>query len=124
VWDLFRAQDGEKIQKFLCAQFPEWQVDDLINGQEIFITDELWRKLWRTCGVKGYRVYQQVGEAVMIPAGCVHQVRNLSDCIKVAIDFVSVDNIECCEKLMQEFWGINNRGKPWNVDVLQLRSLL
>ncbi|KAJ6605892.1 hypothetical protein B0H10DRAFT_1820022, partial [Mycena sp. CBHHK59/15] len=47
-------------------------------------------KLWRTCGVKGYRVYQQVGEAVMIPAGCAHQVRNLSDCIKVAIDFVSV----------------------------------
>ncbi|KAJ6617783.1 hypothetical protein B0H10DRAFT_2218332 [Mycena sp. CBHHK59/15] len=52
------------------------------------------------------------------------QVRNLSDCIKVAIDFVSVDNIECCEKLMQEFWGINDRGKPWKVDVLQLRSLL
>ncbi|KAJ6597834.1 hypothetical protein B0H10DRAFT_2325589 [Mycena sp. CBHHK59/15] len=74
--------------------------------------------------LKGYRVYQRVGEAVMIPVGCAHQVQNLSDCIKVAIDFTSVDNIECCEKLTQEFRGINDGGKPWKVDMLQLRSLL
>ncbi|KAJ7823356.1 hypothetical protein B0H13DRAFT_1507555, partial [Mycena leptocephala] len=98
--------------------------DDLIHGQEIFITDRLWWKLWQVCDVKSYRVYQQIGEVVLILAGCAHQVRNLSDCIKVAIDFVSVDNIERCEKLTQEFCTINNRGKPWKVDVLQLRSLL
>ncbi|KAJ7843543.1 Clavaminate synthase-like protein [Mycena olivaceomarginata] len=124
AWDLFRAQDSDTIRQFLRAQFPERQVDDPIHGQEIFITDELRLKLWQTHGVKGYRVYQRVGEAVMIPAGCAHQVRNLSDCVKVAIDFVSVDNIKRCEKLTQEFRAVNNRGRPWKVDVLQLRSLL
>jgi lysine-specific demethylase 3 len=75
AWDLFRAQDSDTIRQFLRTQFPERQVDDPIHGQEIFITDELRLKLWQTHGVKGYRVYQRVGEAVMIPAGCAHQVR-------------------------------------------------
>jgi hypothetical protein len=26
------------------------------------------------CDIKSYRVYQQIGEAVLIPAGCAHQV--------------------------------------------------
>lgn len=42
-------------------------------------------------------------EAVFIPAGCPHQVRNLKSCIKVALDFVSPENVQECVHLTGEF---------------------
>ncbi|KAJ7274176.1 hypothetical protein C8J57DRAFT_959720, partial [Mycena rebaudengoi] len=81
-------------------------------------------RLWERHGVASYHIHQRVGEAVLIPAGCAHQVRNPTDCIKVAIDFVSVENIQRCKKLTDEFRVIKNDGTPWRADVLQLHSLL
>ncbi|KAJ7177326.1 Clavaminate synthase-like protein [Mycena crocata] len=124
TWDIFRAEDAQQIRHFLRSEFPNRQVDDPIHGQEVFITDELLLRMHQTCGVKSYRVHQKVGEAIMIPAGCAHQVRNLSDCIKVAVDFVSIANIQRCDNLTEEFRAVNNGGKPWKADVLQLKSLL
>jgi lysine-specific demethylase 3 len=46
---------------------------------------------------------QKLGEAVFIPAGCPHQVRNLKSCTKVAVDFVSPENIHECLRLTEEF---------------------
>lgn len=51
------------------------------------------------------------------------QVANLSDCIKVAIDFVSPENVVRCEQLTAEFREQNQR-KVWKEDVLQLRTML
>ena len=48
---------------------------------------------------------------------------NLADCIKVAIDYVSPENIEACKKLTNEFRNQNIR-KAWKDDVLQLRSMM
>jgi lysine-specific demethylase 3 len=50
-------------------------------------------------------------------------VRNLSDCIKVAIDFVSPENIERCERLTREFREVNQT-RAWKEDVLQLRTMM
>ncbi|KAJ7743727.1 hypothetical protein DFH07DRAFT_869890 [Mycena maculata] len=122
VWDLFRAQDSNKIRRFLQAKFPK-NSGDPIHGQEVYLDDNAWRDLWTEHGVKSYRVYQTPGDAIFIPAGCAHQVRNLSDCIKVAIDFVSPENIKQCEKLTQEFRQENTR-IPWKEDVLQLRTMM
>jgi lysine-specific demethylase 3 len=46
---------------------------------------------------------QHLGEAVFIPAGCPHQVRNRQSCIKVALDFVAPESVEECLRLTQEF---------------------
>lgn len=91
-------------------------------------------------GVEPWTFEQKVGEAVFIPAGCPHQVRNLKvwltftsdnqagyfsfsfclwhqiswfwlmrpssfvqSCIKVALDFVSPENVGECVKLTAEF---------------------
>ncbi|KAF8211605.1 Clavaminate synthase-like protein [Mycena galopus ATCC 62051] len=122
AWDLFRAQDSDKIRKFMRAKFALTGLDP-IHMQQIYLDDHARRQLWEEYGVKSYRVYQKAGEAVFIPAGCAHQVRNLSDCIKVAIDFVSPENIERCEKLTREFREVNQT-KAWKEDVLQLRTMM
>ncbi|KAJ7802811.1 hypothetical protein B0H14DRAFT_3154810 [Mycena olivaceomarginata] len=81
------------------------------------------RRLWAKYGVQSYRVYQRAGEAIFIPAGCAHQVWNLSDCIKVAIDFVSPENVARCETLTQQFRK-QNESEAWKKDVLQLRTMM
>lgn len=47
------------------------------------------------------------------------QVCNQSDCIKVAIDFVSPHNIKRCEELTREFRELAQRE-----DVLQLNTMM
>ncbi|KAF7354901.1 Clavaminate synthase-like protein [Mycena sanguinolenta] len=114
AWDLFRAQDSDKIRQFMRAKFALTS-NDPIHMQQIYLEDDARRQLWEE--------YGKAGEAVFIPAGCAHQVRNLSDCIKVAIDFVSPENIERCEKLTREFREVN-QSKVWKEDVLQLRTMM
>ncbi|THU77367.1 Clavaminate synthase-like protein [Dendrothele bispora CBS 962.96] len=140
AWDLFKAKDSDKIRAFLKRKGRTGVVGgaaagagnggpgsnqymDAIHGQQVYLDEEMRKELWQEEGVKSYRVYQRPGEAIFIPAGCAHQVCNLADCIKVAIDFVSPENIERCERLTKEFRE-QNQGKAWKEDVLQLRSMM
>ena len=71
----------------------------------------------------GYAIVQCAGDTVFIPAGACHQVRNLHNCIKIAEDFVSPENISRCLHLTQEFrqlteWHTNHEDK------LQIKSIL
>ncbi|KAG6818878.1 hypothetical protein H0H93_000704 [Arthromyces matolae] len=101
----------------------DWTTNDPIHGQQFYLDEDMRELLYRTKGVMSYRFYQRPGEAVFIPAGCAHQVANLADCIKVAVDFVSPENVERCEKLTKEFREQNHR-KMWKEDVLQLRNMM
>jgi len=47
----------------------------------------------------------------------------MADCVKVAIDYVSPENIERCERLTKEFRE-QNQSKVWKEDVLQLRTMM
>ena len=47
----------------------------------------------------------------------------MADCIKIAIDFVSPENIDRCEKLTKEFRE-QNQSKVFKEDVLQLRTMM
>lgn len=51
------------------------------------------------------------------------QVSNAADCIKIAVDFVSPENIARCAKLTKEFREENDI-KAWKEDVLQLRTMM
>ncbi|KAF8075872.1 hypothetical protein FPV67DRAFT_1469586 [Lyophyllum atratum] len=106
------------------GQGQEWAgVNDPIHAQAIYLDEDLRTALFEKTGVMSYRFYQRPGEAVFIPAGCAHQVANLADCVKVAVDFVSPENVERCERLTQEFREQNQR-KVWKEDVLQLRTMM
>ncbi|KAJ7712636.1 Clavaminate synthase-like protein, partial [Mycena metata] len=122
AWDLFEADASESIRVFIREEFGI-QSEDPIHGQQVYLDDGARNRLYQRYGVKSYRVYQTAGQAVFIPAGCAHQVRNLADCIKVAIDFVSPENIRRCEQLTREFREQNNT-EAWKEDVLQLRTMM
>ncbi|KAG2148007.1 hypothetical protein DEU56DRAFT_783508 [Suillus clintonianus] len=123
VWDLFRAQDAEKLRNFLRRKFKGSYQHDPIHSQQFYLDSQLRKELYDMHGIKSHRVYQRPGEAIFIPAGCAHQVCNLADCIKVAVDFVSPENIARCEKLTREFRE-QNQSMAWKEDVLQLRTMM
>lgn len=124
-WDIFRAEDAEKIRQFLRQHCGAHKKEDPIHSQEFFLDDHLLQKLYEEKGVYSWRILQHAGESVFIPAGCAHQVCNLTDCIKIAVDFLSPCNIERCFKLTEEFRAVAGEDvKSWKEDVLQLHSQL
>ncbi|KIP09215.1 hypothetical protein PHLGIDRAFT_343879 [Phlebiopsis gigantea 11061_1 CR5-6] len=123
AWDLFKADDSAKLRKFLKRKYKGQYTHDPIHSQQFYLDSHLRKELFDEYGVMSYRIYQKPGEAVFIPAGCAHQVCNLADCIKVACDFVSPENIARCEILTKEFRE-QNQSMAWKEDVLQLRTLM
>ncbi|KAH9603602.1 hypothetical protein KSS87_015978 [Heliosperma pusillum] len=72
--------------------------------------------------VEPWTFEQHLGEAVFIPAGCPHQVRNRLSCIKVALDFVSPENVQQCIQLTEEFRLLpkNHRSKEDKLEVKKM----
>ncbi|RKP37477.1 hypothetical protein BJ085DRAFT_10394, partial [Dimargaris cristalligena] len=125
VWDIFPFEDLPKIRNFLRnrAQRLNISFDDPIHDQSIYLHTGLLAQLFEEEGVRPWRVLQNPGDAVFVPAGCAHQVCNYANCIKVAMDFVSPENISRCYQLTTEFRLLKHRHlrKP---DLLQLQSIL
>ncbi|KAJ2928502.1 hypothetical protein H1R20_g8572, partial [Candolleomyces eurysporus] len=118
-----RAEDSDKIRNFLRKRHALGPHYDPIHGQQYYLDDALRAQLYKDTGVCSFRVYQRPGEAIFIPAGCAHQVSNLADSIKIAIDYVSPENINRCAKLTKEFRE-QNKSKVWKEDILQLKTMM
>ncbi|KAJ0986723.1 hypothetical protein J5N97_005079 [Dioscorea zingiberensis] len=112
VWDIFRRQDVPKLIEYLQKHRKEFHhinnlpLDSVIHpvhDQTFFLNERHKRQLKEEFDVEPWTFEQYLGEAVFIPAGCPHQVRNRQSCIKVALDFVSPENIGECVKLTEEF---------------------
>lgn len=78
VWNLFHAEDADKLREFMLEEIPSCSLPgDPIHSQEYYLTADLLRRLYDKHRVKCHRIVQRVGEAVLIPAGCAHQVCTL-----------------------------------------------
>ncbi|KAK4277566.1 hypothetical protein QN277_015545 [Acacia crassicarpa] len=131
VWDIFRRQDVPKLTEYLkkhCREFRH--VDNLpvksiihpIHDQTLYLNERHKKQLKEEFGIEPWTFEQFLGEAVFIPAGCPHQVRNRQSCIKVALDFVSPENVQECFRLTDEFRLLpkNHRSKE---DKLEIKKM-
>ncbi|KAG0454882.1 hypothetical protein HPP92_024174 [Vanilla planifolia] len=112
VWDIFRRQDIPKLTEYLRRHWKEFRhfdqspIDSVIHpihDQTLFLDKRHKQQLKKEYNVEPWSFEQHLGEAVFIPAGCPHQVRNRQSCIKVALDFVSPENLWECVRLTEEF---------------------
>ena len=77
AWDLFKSEDSPKLRKFLRRKFKGQYTNDPIHSQQFYLDSKLRQELFDEFNVKSYRIYQRPGEAVLIPAGCAHQVSTI-----------------------------------------------
>jgi lysine-specific demethylase 3 len=122
LWHIFDREDTEKLRSFLkkvenCGVgHVESRPDcDPIHDQTHYLDDYMLKRLNDEQNVIGRAFTQHTGETVVIPAGCPHQVKNLSNCIKIAVDFISPQNVADCLRLSNEFRMLS--GEHTNHDI-------
>ncbi|KAF5188361.1 Lysine-specific demethylase jmj25 [Thalictrum thalictroides] len=131
VWDIFRRQDVPKLVEYLHKHWKEFRhIDNLpvksvihpIHDQTFFLNEKHKKQLKDEFDVEPWTFEQYLGDAVFIPAGCPHQVRNRQSCIKVALDFVSPENVKECVRLTKEFRLLpkNHRAKEDKLEVKKM----
>lgn len=138
IWDIFPPSSSDSIRRYLKRGNPT--VDDPINRPLFYLDENDLAELGKpeNGGVQSYRIYQNPGDAVFIPAGCAHQVRNRRSCVKVAVDFFSAENSGVCTELLEDFRNLahatSHRGtrlvgrredvlQPWNCMLFNWKAL-
>ncbi|KZV59094.1 hypothetical protein PENSPDRAFT_760505, partial [Peniophora sp. CONT] len=101
-WTMVAREDKARTEELL-REMKKWNDCDghPVHAQQLEITPNDVVFL-RQHGIRVWTFVQRVGDAVFIAAGVLHQVRNLSACIKIAVDFVAPCNVEHSQKIGEE----------------------
>ncbi|XP_050529543.1 uncharacterized protein LOC126899059 isoform X2 [Daktulosphaira vitifoliae] len=128
VWHIYHADDADAIRDLLNKVSaeegkPAEPNHDPIHDQSSYLDADLRARLYNEYGIEGYAIVQCLGDAVFVPAGAPHQVRNLHNCIKIAEDFVSPENVSQCFRLMNEFRELS-KSHDNHEDKLQIKNIM
>ncbi|XP_055000565.1 lysine-specific demethylase hairless isoform X2 [Sorex araneus] len=90
VWHVFRAQDAQRIRRFLQMVCPAG-AGNLEPGTpgSCYLDAGLRRRLREEWGVSCWTLLQAPGEAVLVPAGAPHQIQGLVSTVSVTQHFLS-----------------------------------
>lgn len=110
-----RPEDTEIIRNFLKDNDSK-DDGDPIHDQATYLTKAQRDELSLKHNVKAYTIVQYLGDAIFIPAGAAHQVRNIFNCIKV-----SPENVTQCFKLTKEFRKLPHTHTN-NEDIIQIKA--
>uniref|UniRef100_A0AAY4EQD1 JmjC domain-containing protein n=1 Tax=Denticeps clupeoides TaxID=299321 RepID=A0AAY4EQD1_9TELE len=121
LWHIYTSKDTQTIQEFLQKVWRERTelrssaVDgdgggdseaegeaDLLREGSCYLTPALRLRLQQEHGVHSHTLLQFHGDAVILPAGALHQVLNLHSCVQVITDFVSPEHAHNSYYLTQE----------------------
>ncbi|KAG0371562.1 hypothetical protein BGX24_001491 [Mortierella sp. AD032] len=140
-WDIYRAEDRPLIETFLMEVMSEKEKmrtkrkageksretteTDPFTFDSHYMSPLLKEQLYHKTGVRAFEVQQKVGEAVMIPAGCLRQARYLQSSILVGLDFVSPERLA---QTMDWSWSLRRfnlerKGGDLVDDVLQANNI-
>lgn len=127
IWHIYPAHQADEMRKVLHKVAiekgkPLGLNDDPVHDQDWYIDADL-RKRFKKSGIEEFTIVQYEGDAVFIPAGAPHQVLNVLDCIKVALDFVCPENLSECLNLTEEFRILSERHQN-HEDKLQIKNII
>lgn len=118
VWHLFPSQEVEALSMCVTqiATHKKVSIDHPIHDQWIYLPKNKLAKLSTTT------INQEVGDAIFIPAGCAHQVCNVQDAIKIAIDFISPEHFQKTRDMTEQFRYLS-KGHKRRVDLAQSKMV-
>ncbi|XP_045698001.1 probable JmjC domain-containing histone demethylation protein 2C isoform X3 [Phyllostomus hastatus] len=107
LWHIYSVKDVDKIREFLQKISKEQglevpQEHDPIRDQSWYVNKKLRQRLFEEYGVRTCTLVQFLGDAIILPAGTLHQVQNFHSCIQVTEDFVSPEHLVQSFHLTQE----------------------
>ncbi|XP_064518414.1 probable JmjC domain-containing histone demethylation protein 2C isoform X4 [Pseudopipra pipra] len=107
LWHIYAGKDADKIREFLQKIAKEQGLEvlpehDPIRDQSWYVNRKLRQRLFEEYGVKTCTVIQFLGDAIILPAGALHQVQNFHSCVQVTEDFVSPEHLVQSFHLTQE----------------------
>ena len=75
LWHIFSREDNDRLREALWDLGICERGVDPIHSQSIYLREDTVARLQRDYGIRVWVIRQSVGEAIIIPAGCAHQVR-------------------------------------------------
>lgn len=75
IWDIVPFEALPALRQFVSKNGFYAGPGDPIHSQAIFLTDSMIQQFTSQYDFVIWRIYQHLGDAVFIPAGCAHQVR-------------------------------------------------
>lgn len=126
VWTVFHPADGDKIRDLLnkiAKEKRSLNYDPLLD-EEVWLGEDLVKRLKDEYGVRPYIVPQFQGEAVFVPAGSPRQVKHLLSSINLESDFVSPENVSQSFFMYRQMRHVCESQKQAIVDKLSVKNLI